>query len=68
MNERFKELLGQAEEFSLYMNDTSYNNLHQIFAELIVKECARISEDDDMTMTGQGSSGADAMKKHFGIE
>ena len=38
------------------------------FAELIVRECARISNEVDYTMTNQGAASAQAFMEHFGIE
>lgn len=40
----------------------------QAFAEKIVKECARISEECDDTMTNQGAASAQAFMEHFGVE
>ena len=37
----------------------------EIFAELIIKECAKIAIDNDITDTGTSS---DAIKQYFGIE
>ena len=38
------------------------------FAELIVRECARISNEVDYTMTNQGAASAQAFMEHFGVE
>jgi hypothetical protein len=38
------------------------------FAELIVKECARISKEADDTWTNQGAASAQAFMEHFGVE
>ena len=37
-------------------------------AESIVKECARISNEADDTMTNQGAASAQAFMEHFGVE
>ena len=36
--------------------------------ELIVLECARISDEVDETSTGQGAASAQAFKEHFGVK
>ena len=38
------------------------------FAELIVRECARISNEADCTMTNQGAASAQAFMEHFGVK
>lgn len=56
---------------------TSWNNFKNLdinkFAELIIKECARVCEADYWTPDGLGITKADqrcadAIKKHFGVE
>jgi hypothetical protein len=38
------------------------------FAELLIKECARISTNADDTMTNQGEASAQAFMEHFGVK
>lgn len=42
-----------------------FNEYVEIFAYLIIFECARISDESDCTMTGQGSASAEEFKRHF---
>jgi hypothetical protein len=68
MNERIKEL---AKEAAREMNETgtySEPKFQGKFAELIVRECARVAFESDLTMA-IGQWGADsAILKHFGVE
>ena len=70
MNERIKELARQA-EFSENDLHTQGDNF-QYFAELIVRECAEVSEDDisdgDACCTNTADRIARQIKKHFGVE
>ncbi len=66
MNERIRELLLQATTlngpFIRFKVDQGK------FAELIVRECARVAFESDLTMA-IGQWGADsAILKHFGVE
>jgi hypothetical protein len=70
MNERIKELAGQA-GFNEYINENlwpeeqpEFNNLMEKFAELIVRECADIADEYD----GVGSTIVSRIQKHFGVE
>ena len=67
MNERIKELLEQAGVKYITMpKDTVYEK----FAELIVKECARLVEDSKWNLP-RGCTAADQakyVKEHFGVE
>jgi hypothetical protein len=38
------------------------------FAELLIKECARISIESDDTMTNQGEASAQAFTEYFGVK
>lgn len=49
-------------------NDIFYSIVAGKFAELIVRECARISNEADDTMTNQGEASAQAFKEYFGVE
>ena len=80
MNERLKELAEQANSHHDNFLDLNYKELDvflEKFAELIVKECARLCEhesnDDeydqyDMGQSVKAESIKTAIKKHFGVE
>jgi hypothetical protein len=78
MNERIKELAEQA-GISLSQKDYSYYWVESAediekFAELIVKECAKVCDDLDIDDWGDKSFDdgtyycSRAIKKHFGVE
>jgi hypothetical protein len=65
MNERMGELLWQAGGYTKLDGSYSLHESHlQKFAELIVRECADISD----ASFHNGSAGFLAIKKHFGVE
>ena len=67
MNERIKELLEQAGvKYTIMPKDTVYEK----FAELIVRECLDIldDEDDGSTDTKSVRIAAYCIKKNFGVE
>ncbi len=75
MNERIKELIKQSTE--CYSNGQERTFDKEKFAELIVKECARlcehVSNDDeydqyDMGQSVKAESIKTAIKQHFGVE
>jgi len=72
MNERIYELFEQAlKEFNQEHEYATYivpDPIKEKFAELIVRECARISNEVDYTMTNQGPASAQAFMEHFGVE
>ncbi len=71
MNNLIKQLAEQAfnEYESVYKSDANIpTEFTEKFAELIVKECARISNEVDYTMTNQGAASAQAFMEHFGVE
>ena len=82
MNERIKELAEQAklktelwnnpEPFVIYKEDVNYPGGLEKFAQLIVRECAQVSEDDitdgDACCTNTADRIARQIKKHFGVE
>ena len=80
MNERLKELAEQANSHHDNFFDLNYKELDvflEKFAELIVKECARLCEhesnDDeydqyDMGQSVKAESIKTAIKEHFGVE
>ena len=67
MNERIKQLVEQAgAEFyadTILVNGKDADDLMRKFAELIVRECARVASDYD----GAHYVGT-AIEKHFGVE
>jgi hypothetical protein len=70
MNERVKELL-LAAGVNDNWNEADWYSLSpemvQKFAELIIKDCARVAFESDLTMA-IGQWGADsAILKHFGV-
>ena len=70
MNERIRELawsIGIAGKNLQGQIDTDWNQIEK-FAELIVRECARISDEEDCTWTGQGAASAEMFKKYFGVD
>ena len=82
MNKRIKELAEQATtKISFRLDPNTYKHIDdpdgdlerfefdkQKFAELIVRECARVAFESDLTMA-IGQWGADsAILKHFGVE
>ena len=72
MNERIKELAVQAEEYSYKeyaKRETGYTRedfFTKKFAELIVRECAKVAFNDWCDGTNEGSS-EQAILKHFGV-
>ena len=82
MNERIKLLAEQAklktelwnnpEPFVIYKEDVNYPGGLEKFAELIIRECAQVSEDDitdgDACCTNTADRIARQIKKHFGVE
>lgn len=71
MNERIKKLAKQAKKFAT-KNET-YNlafvmaDFEQKFAELIVRQCAKVAFNDWCEGTNESSSEM-AILKHFGVE
>ena len=57
MNERIRQLAEQAGLCDAYMNFD-----HEYFAQLIVRECARRSQELGQPELGKG------LMKHFGVE
>ena len=75
MNERIQELAVEAYELCskrTYGTVHSQEEFNQKFAELIVRECAQVSEDDitdgDACCTNTAYRSAKQIKKHFGVE
>ena len=71
MNKRIRELAEQAEfsEKDLHIQGDNF----QMFAELIVRECVKISEedavgDDPACCTNTADRIARTIKEHFGVE
>ena len=68
MNERIKDLLGQAYDESVpetwtTLSSDQLGRIYEKFAELIVRECAEVAEDYD----GAHYVGT-AIKQHLGVE
>jgi len=64
MNERIEELWDKAAEDTMDQSWQSQTKFMERFAELIVKECADISD----ASFHNGSAGYLAILKHFGVE
>jgi len=72
MNERIKQLLGQAYDEAVPETWTSLSSeqlrrVYEKFAELIVKECVGICESGTSTQT-TSSGAAQMIKLHFEVE
>ena len=65
MNEQIEELYAEAKQATKIgrMNAPS-GVVAKKFAELIVRECAQVADDDDVDMLRVG----EAIKQHFGVE
>ena len=73
MNERIQQLAEQAKEFSHWTNDghiANYRINPEKFAQLIVRECIDILDDenDGGIDTKSVRLAMIRMKKHFGVE
>ena len=73
MNERIQQLAEQAGFIDRGTNHTAYMNFdHEMFAELIIRECADICQDIDGEDNIDARSGrqdcAVEIKQHFGVE
>ena len=73
MNKRTADLFAQALDEAVPETWTTLNpvqlmRLRDKFAELIVKECARISIENEGVWTIQGKQTALEFMEHFGVE
>ena len=72
MNERIKELADRAGEYADFESGLCTDEFLEKFAELIVRECVQVSEDDitdgDACCTNTADRIARQIKKHFGVE
>ena len=73
MNKRTADLFAQALDEAVPETWTTLNpvqlmRLRDKFAELIVRECARISIENDGDWTIQGEQTAQEFMEHFGVE
>jgi len=75
MNERIKELSERAEKYAddNFRGEPTWSEAFESkFAELIIRECAKVSEDDitdgDACCTNTAYRIASQIKKHFGVE
>jgi hypothetical protein len=70
MNERIRELWDKAAESTAAFHSGQNNswetqvNFMDKFAELIVRECAKVADDPDVDMLRVGK----VIKEHFGVE
>jgi len=68
MNEQIRELAKDADiDWHRYWNDDGSNRL-QIFAELIVRECAEIVQEGRWMVPPSQHQLARSIKQHFGVE
>jgi hypothetical protein len=67
MNERIKELAEQAEMSANQGDHVDVNMMMEKFAELIVRQCAKVAFNDWCEGTNESSSEM-AILKHFGVE
>ena len=72
MNERIRELAKQADK-EVSGNSFSRARYNEKFAELIVRECARIARNTDLEDVEGGDSAVlraagEQIEKHFGVE
>ena len=71
MNERIKELIKQATTIEEHKWGVSYDNFDkEKFAELIVKECAKVCRDQPnvYALKADRDNCAIAIEEHFGVE
>ena len=72
MNERIKQLADRAGEYADFESGLCTDEFLEKFAELIVRECVQVSEDDitdgDACCTNTADRIARQIKKHFGVE
>ena len=72
MNERIREILSRCQLESIDGPEYPRWTDLEKFAELIVQECAQVSEDDitdgDACCTNTADRIARQIKKHFGVE
>jgi len=73
LNERFKELaeqcgLGVKHDGIILTKNVNAAEAFEKFTRAIVLECARISNEEDYTMTNQGAASAQAFMEYFGVE
>jgi len=72
MKADIKKIMFEAAEYAKKVTAGNPSSFEGVFmgkyTELVVLECARISNEADDTVTGQGTSSAEAFKKHFGFE
>jgi hypothetical protein len=71
MNERIRQLAEQAGFDDRGSNHTAYMNFdHEKFAELIVRECAKVCRDQPnvYALKADRDNCAIAIEQHFGVE
>lgn len=70
MNERIKELALEADEYCRdYVPNWTMDNYNLKFAELIVRECAKVLDDKLANPNGASIAYCDGsdLKEHFGV-
>jgi hypothetical protein len=68
IHERVEELAKQADEYLLdKVQEENRSSWAQVFAELIVRECAEVVTDA-VDQREPASTYADKIKQHFGVE
>jgi hypothetical protein len=74
MNERIKQLLGQAYDEAVpetwtTLSSIQLGRIYDKFAELIVRECMNIAQEyDGAKLSGPGLIIAMRIEQHFGVE
>ena len=70
MNERIRELAEQAGIYKLDLSDETEYWIIEKFAELIVKECAKVCRDQPnvYALKADRDNCAIAIEEHFGVE
>ena len=70
MNERIKKLKEQATSYTWNGNDVTEELDEQKFAELIVRECAKVCRDQPnvYALKADRDNCAIAIEEHFGVE
>lgn len=76
MNERIQELADQAQQYAEYVTPQGlewFDTFKEKFAELIVRECARVVNNADLEDVEGGDASvlyaaSEQVKRHFGVE
>ena len=70
MNERIKELMEEAGIYDFVIESMGINEEMEKFAELIVRECVQVCQDqpNHYALKTDRDNCAVAIKEHFGVE